>query len=198
MQVHVQLEGMRPYVDGDALDYAAPLVFSIPAVMTGDECAELIVKAEAVGFDDAPITMPHGFVMRKDIRNNTRVMFDDAALAAALFARIRDAIPPSLCDRRPAGVNERIRVYRYEPAQHFAPHYDGCYRRSSHERSELTFMVYLNDGFTGGETNFLHFGRTIVPRTGEALLFQHALLHEGATVESGRKYALRSDVMYAR
>jgi predicted 2-oxoglutarate/Fe(II)-dependent dioxygenase YbiX len=197
MQVHVQLEGMPPYVAGDALDYAAPLVFTIPALLTADECAELIAKAEAAGFDDAPITTPAGFVMRKDIRNNTRVMFDDRALAAALFERLRDAVPPRLCDRRPAGVNERMRVYRYEPDQYFAPHYDGCYQRNAHESSELTFMVYLNDDFTGGHTNFLHFGRTIAPRTGDALLFQHAVLHEGATVESGRKYALRSDVMYA-
>jgi prolyl 4-hydroxylase len=29
-----------------------------------------------------------------------------------------------------------------------------------------------------------------------ALLFDHHLLHEGAAVMSGRKYVLRSDVMY--
>ena len=197
MQVHVQLEGMPAYLPGDALDYSAPLVFTIPSLLTPDECDELIMKAEAAGFDDAPITTPAGFVMRKDIRNNTRVMFDDAALAAALFDRVRHAVPPLLCGRRPSGMNERMRMYRYEAGQQFAPHYDGCYERTAHESSELTFMVYLNDDFAGGHTRFLHFGRTIVPRTGDALLFQHALLHEGAVVESGRKYALRSDVMYA-
>jgi hypothetical protein len=30
-----------------------------------------------------------------------------------------------------------------------------------------------------------------------ALLFQHEVLHEGCAVESGVKYVLRTDVMYA-
>jgi hypothetical protein len=31
-----------------------------------------------------------------------------------------------------------------------------------------------------------------------ALVFVHEQLHEGAAVESGRKYVLRTDVMYVR
>jgi hypothetical protein len=31
-----------------------------------------------------------------------------------------------------------------------------------------------------------------------ALIFEHQILHEGAAVISGRKYVLRSDVMYGR
>ena len=57
-------------------------------------------------------------------------------------------------------------------------------------------MVYLNDDFAGGETEFVDLRRTIVPRTGSALLFQHMLLHAGETVTSGVKYVLRSDVLY--
>jgi hypothetical protein len=38
--------------------------------------------------------------------------------------------------------------------QKFAPHFDGFFRRSNGERSQLTFMVYLNADFTGGETKF--------------------------------------------
>jgi hypothetical protein len=33
-------------------------------------------------------------------------------------------------------------------------------------------------------------------RTGMALVFEHALTHEGAEVTGGTKYVLRSDVMY--
>ena len=33
---------------------------------------------------------------------------------------------------------------------------------------------------------------------GKALVFLHLLLHEGAPVTGGRKYALRTDVMYRR
>ncbi len=58
-------------------------------------------------------------------------------------------------------------------------------------------MLYLNDDFTGGATDFHDFAASVTPRTGMALLFQHMLLHEGATVLTGVKYVLRTDVMYA-
>jgi prolyl 4-hydroxylase len=187
----------RPYVNGDILDFSAPLVFTIADVCTPAECADLIARIERLGPEAAPITTAAGFVMRPDIRNNTRVMFDDPALAAELYARIASTIPPRLSGRRSVGVNERFRCYRYQPGQRFASHYDGAFTRNSAERSELTFMVYLNNDFTGGETAFLDFSVTVAPRTGTALLFQHFTLHEGCTVESGLKYVLRSDVMYA-
>lgn len=185
----------RPYVDGDFLDLTAPLVFTIAGVLDAPACAALIARIERVGPEAAPITTPHGFVMRPDIRNNTRVMFDDLELAADLFARLRGAIPPRLCGRRAVGVNERFRCYRYEPGQRFAPHFDGAFARSPTECSELTLMVYLNDDFTGGETAFEDV--VVEPCTGSALLFQHRQLHEGCVVETGVKYVLRSDVMYA-
>jgi predicted 2-oxoglutarate/Fe(II)-dependent dioxygenase YbiX len=196
MQVIVPGSG-RPYIDGDALDLSAPLVFTIPDVYSPAECAELIARIERQGPEAAPITTREGFEMRPDIRNNTRVMFDDVELAAELHARIASGVPARLCGRRPVGVNERFRCYRYEPGQRFAPHYDGAFTRSPTERSELTFMVYLNDDFTGGTTTFWDFEATVSPRTGSALLFQHFTLHEGCVVRSGVKYVLRSDVMYA-
>jgi predicted 2-oxoglutarate/Fe(II)-dependent dioxygenase YbiX len=134
------------------------------------------------------------------VRNNERVMFDDVSLAAALFDRLRGALPPRLAGRKPVGVNERFRGYRYSPGQKFAMHYDGAYQRNAHERSELTLMVYLNDGFEGGSTTFYDLTAgplEVRPRMGTALLFQHYLLHEGCVVHAGVKYVLRSDVMYA-
>jgi prolyl 4-hydroxylase len=187
----------RPFADGGRLDHSAPLVFSLPGVCAPAECADMVARVEQLGFADAPITTATGFVMRPDIRNNTRVMFDDVPLAAQLFARVKHVVPARLCHRRPVGVNERFRCYRYDPGQRFAPHYDGAFVRSDREASELTFMIYLNEGFAGGDTVFLEFGVRETPRTGAALFFQHALLHEGCAVASGRKYVLRSDVMYA-
>src|SRR3954467_13503136 len=196
--LHIVVSGAgRLYVDGDSIDGTAPLVFTISEVFSAAEGEAAIARAEQLGFDAAPISAAEGFVMGADIRNNERAMFDDADLAAELFARVRDARPRRLCGRRPAGVNERFRCYRYGPGQRFAPHYDGAFQRSRRERSELTFMVYLNDGFTGGQTVFHDFDVDVAPRQGMALLFQHEVLHEGCAVESRTKYVLRSDVMYA-
>jgi len=96
------------------------------------------------------------------------------------------------------GANERLRCYRYRPGQRFGPHFDGAFQRSDNERSILTFIIYLNEGFEGGETTFLDLGEAVGPRTGLGLFFQHPVLHEGSEVTSGVKYAIRSDIMYSK
>jgi len=78
----------RPYLDGDSLDGSASLVFTLDEVLNAAECVGQIARCEPLGFAPAPITTAAGFVMRQDIRNNHRVMFDDMALAAELFGRI--------------------------------------------------------------------------------------------------------------
>jgi hypothetical protein len=186
----------HPYLDGDTLDHSKPLAFTLDDVLTAAECASLIDRIETLGPSAAPITTSAGFVMRPDIRNNERVMFDDVTLAKDLFDRVASHVPSRLCNMQPVGANERFRCYRYSPGQRFAPHYDGAFERNDTERSLLTLIVYLNEGFEGGETGFLDFDVTAVPRTGSALLFQHYMLHEGVSVRSGTKYVLRSDVMY--
>jgi predicted 2-oxoglutarate/Fe(II)-dependent dioxygenase YbiX len=166
----------------------------IPDLLTPEECREYIELTEARGYEAAPITTAVGFVMRPDIRNNARVIVDDAGWAESLWQRSRDEIPGFLRGRQAIGLNERFRFYRYDPGERFAPHRDGAYRRDNGEASLLTFLVYLNEGFSGGET--IVEGRPITPRRGMALIFEHQLLHEGAAVTKGRKYVLRSDVMY--
>lgn len=59
---------------------------------------------------------------------------------------------------------------------------------------ELTFMVYLNEDFEGGRTEFGW--EVVAPATGTALVFPHRRRHRGAVVSAGRKYVLRTDVMY--
>lgn len=189
------LDGHR-YREGDLIDASVPIVWMVAELLDAEACGRLVRRIDAAGPEAAPISTAHGFVMRPDIRNNTRVMFHDAELAADLFERARSSLPPLICGRRPVGANERIRCYRYEAGQRFAPHYDGAYQPSADVASLLTFMVYLNEGFERGETRFHDFGVDVTPRTGLALFFQHRVLHEGAEVLAGVKYALRSDVMF--
>jgi predicted 2-oxoglutarate/Fe(II)-dependent dioxygenase YbiX len=159
----------------------------------------MIQRIEALGPGRAPTTTINGFVMDSRVRNNTRSMFEDPSLAAQLFERVHPFVPASMCGGElPVGLNERWRCYRYDEGQYFAPHYDGAFVRCSVEGSRLTFILYLNDEFDGGETNFLDLGISVRPKAGQALLFQHGLLHESAPLRGGRKYAARSDVMYRR
>ena len=123
-------------------------------------------------------------------------MIDDHARADNLWSRITDYIPHRIGDWQACGVNERFRFYRYDVGQQFDWHYDGAFEREYGQRSQLTFMVYLNGGFEGGETSIENLD--ILPRPGLALFFRHRQLHKGQPVISGRKYVLRTDVMYRR
>src|ERR1044071_530990 len=102
-----------------------------------------------------------------------------------------------MCGRRPDGGNARFRRPRLTPGQQIKGRYGGAFPRPPRQPSDLPLMIYLTDGFTGGGTSFLDFDVDVAPRRGMALLFQHEVLHEGCAVESGVKYVLRSDVMYA-
>jgi predicted 2-oxoglutarate/Fe(II)-dependent dioxygenase YbiX len=173
-------------------------IITIDEVMTPAECAAEIAFAEAIGFAQAPITTANGPVMAEHVRNNTRVMVDDHARAAALWERVR-AFAPARERYDAVALNERLRFYRYEPGQRFTWHRDGSYRRGDGARSQLTLMVYLNEDFEGGATQ-IDIGEVIDvrPRAGTTLMFEHAVRHQGAPVERGRKYVLRTDVIYRR
>jgi hypothetical protein len=178
-------------------------VFLIHDFFTPAECEAAIARAESAGFEEATITSMGGAVMNKGIRNNARLMVDDVELTARLFERARPLLPEHPLSRwQVTGFNERWRYYRYDPGERFAPHYDGSFVRGEDEKSLLTFMIYLNDDFAGGETNFYFLSEepylSVRPVRGQVLVFVHWKLHEGAAVQRGRKYVLRTDVMCLR
>jgi predicted 2-oxoglutarate/Fe(II)-dependent dioxygenase YbiX len=178
------------------LPYVAFVEDALPAAL----CDGLVARIEAEAPALAPINVAGGAVVDTRVRNNERVMFDDAALAAELFACTRGFVPDELDDARLCGFNERFRGYRYRNGQRFAPHFDGAYHRPptarGREGSQVTLLFYLNDGFSGGETRLIDYEVTIAPKKGAVLFFEHAMLHEGCAVTAGTKYVLRSDAMY--
>lgn len=176
-------------------------VFLIHGFYDPEECDAAIALSEQTGYGDATINTARGVVLNRAIRDNARLIVDDASLAGTLWDRLQPLVPPVVERCRVVGLNERFRFYRYDAGQRFAPHFDGYFERDNGERSQLTCLVYLNDDFTGGETRFYGEDRstpriTVVPKRGMALIFVHQQLHEGAPVVSGRKYVLRTDVMY--
>ena len=171
-------------------------IYTVNTVYSPEECQGYIALSENIGYESAPINVFGGAVVKPDVRNNARVILDDETLAEEVWSRVKPHLPRVINGRRAIGLNERLRFYRYDPGEKFEPHVDGYYMRPNGEQSMLTFMLYLNEGFEGGETKFQD-GITIKPETGMILVFRHALYHEGAAVISGRKYVLRSDVMFS-
>jgi predicted 2-oxoglutarate/Fe(II)-dependent dioxygenase YbiX len=169
-------------------------IHTLHPVLSEAECAAFIRRAEEAGFDTATINGAQGVRVDTRVRNNDRAMIRDEALAAELWARVRGHLPATLGKMRAIGLNELFRFYRYAPGQRFAEHVDGAYQSPRGPVSMLTFMIYLNEGYAGGATRFG--SAEISGRAGMALVFDHRYRHEGAVLESGVKYVLRSDVMF--
>ena len=170
-------------------------VFTIQNLWSPPTCQQFIQKSETEGFEKALVNTVNGPVSMESFRNNDRLFWEDELLAAQLWADIEDFVPCDLGDFQAIGLNELFRFYRYDVQQQFNWHYDAPYQRNQHERSFYTFMIYLNDNFEGGATAFENC--EVTPKTGDGLFFFQELEHAGLPVISGRKYILRTDIMYA-
>lgn len=160
------------------------------------ECEFWIEKSETIGYEEASINQGEQQIIKKDIRNNERLIYESTELAAELWGKVKEFVLYETAYGRACGLNERFRFYKYYPGQEFKPHQDGSFIRNIHEWSSFTFLIYLNDNLVGGETKFET--SSIKPETGKAVIFRHELVHQGCKVIEGIKYVLRTDVMYQR
>lgn len=88
-----------------------------------------------------------------------------------------------------------VQVNRYRVGEGFPPHYD--YDANG---IDYTFLIYLNDDFTGGETHFPNLVTKISPRKGRAIYWINSIegtneleylsLHEALPIESGEKWMI--------
>jgi hypothetical protein len=178
------------------LDLTKPLAWTVEAALSPARCQAYIDRFHASTPEQAPVIVESGVAVDLAVRNNTRVMWDDPAEANDLVDLVRPSLPTTWNTEHLVGGNPRLRVYRYEPSQHHSTHWDTVVELPDSISSRLTLVFYLNDDFTGGQTDFPELKKTITPSRGTALLFQHRVLHSALGVTSGVKYALRTDVLY--
>ena len=105
----------------------------------------------------------------------------------------------------PVPAFEPPQILRYEVGQQFIPHYDFMDENSAGFRDELggygqriaTFLIYLNDDYEGGETNFPKVALSHRGRTGDAIFWANLdtagrpdplTLHAGLPPTSGEKW----------
>ncbi len=179
-------------------------VLEVDNFLTPEECKAYIDFAETSGFEEALIrTRDAGEVMNKDIRDNDRVIAEEQSWVDKFYPLVEKHLPKEIIGKdgdtwRPLSLNERFRFYRYQGGQQFKVHADGHFKRNDNEVSMITMLIYLNDDFEGGETEFVMPWKLIKPMTGKLLLFRHNQLHKGNAVPKGVKYVLRTDVMYKK
>ena len=90
---------------------------------------------------------------------------------------------------------EPLHVLRYTPGQEYRPHLDAI--PDVGNQREWTVLVYLNDGYSGGETRFDLLDIEFKGQAGDALIFHNVdsageldprLRHAGVPVQSGIKW----------
>jgi hypothetical protein len=144
-----------------------------------------------------------GRPVNAEVRTNSVATFSLFDLDLLLLL-LRERIAASV--NVPVAHLERVSVFRYEVGQRFAPHAD--YLTPSPQldleianmgQRPLTFLVYLNEEFEGGETHFTEIGQRFRCKAGGALYFQNLLdddapnprsFHEGAPPTHGEKWLL--------
>jgi prolyl 4-hydroxylase len=198
-----------------AREEVAPGCYLLHRLMSPGECRRLIAAAAGLGFSHAGLAVGGDtYRVNLAVRNNLRVVIDEPDLSAALWGRLRAKVDPGHEGAALAALNWRFRVYEYNRGQRYFPHVDVRTALPGGE-TRFSLVIYLNDGFEGGATRFFErkdkasrrgegrgrkFDNRVThalrPPVGSAVVFDHLLLHEGAEVTAGVKYAVRSDLIY--
>ncbi len=177
-------------------------VWVVEQFLSASECAAWIAHSERIGFGQ----VSHPATYEMAFRDNGRLEYTDAAVAANIWERLQRLLPNDVASGTPVGCHAKIRIYRYEPGQRFGMHVDQSDEVDDDTSTGATVLIYLNDeDLCGGETVFYkdHDGKRVAvefkPKRGALLFHGHGsrcLTHEAREVVRGAKYVLRTDVVF--
>jgi prolyl 4-hydroxylase len=169
--------------------------------LTHDECQQLINMIDA---NHTRSSVVIGGTDRTDITDHRTSSTSNLDMSNTILINLKKKISETLGLELNKG--EALQGQLYEPGQYFKPHNDffsgpayDMHCKASGNRTH-TLMIYLNEGYKGGGTHFPTLQKTVEPKTGKALWWhnlkdgkvQDQYLHEGVTVEEGKKYVVTS------
>ncbi len=182
-------------------DYSSEQIqlFGIPNFLSEAECKSIIEVAQDK-FEPSQISTQTGFGAQRT-STTCNLTFINAPIVGQVEQRIVQALELGV------GENEVIQAQRYQIGQEFKSHKDYFepgsdeYRRHATKRGQRTWtcMIYLNEGCTGGETEFTKVGKVFQPKMGFALIWNNLLadgspnpntLHHAHPVKEGEKYVI--------
>ncbi len=179
-----------------------PRIMIVENVVSESICDWLIERAKpnraaATVFDQAT-----GELHRSETRTNSAAGFN-AFKMDMIFAMLRLRI--TALTGLSTGM-ESINILHYEPGQSYSPHFD--FIAATHSDASLltqgrqrvvTFLLYLNDDYEGGETRFPRIPWQHKGQKGDAMFFWNVdmqgqpdpkTLHEGSAPTKGEKWVL--------
>jgi prolyl 4-hydroxylase len=172
----------------------APEVRHFPGLFTPAECAYLMEVAAPLLQPSVVVDPQTGEQVPNPVRTSSAAGFPFTAENPAVHALNKRLAAASGSDVR---AGEPLQVLHYAPGQQYHEHSDALPGVAADQQRILTFLVYLNEDYEGGETSFPIVGLKIRGRTGDGLLFRNAsadgrpderALHAGLPVLKGVKH----------
>ena len=171
-----------------------PDIRVFPGLFSERECQYLIECARPALRPSFVIDPDSGREIPNPIRTSRGVGFPFVEENPAIHALNRRIAAASNTDVR---AGEPLQVLSYAPGQQYREHSDALPNVERGQQRVMTFLVYLDEDYDGGETAFPALGLKVRGRTGDGLLFRNASgdgtpdqrsIHAGLPVTRGVKH----------
>lgn len=198
--VEVQLAFLNHVTCGERLKTAERRVLSedphvelILNLFSAHECRYVQLLA-APTLRPATILATDGTGVRDPHRDS-----DNALIAPMEEDLVIQTINRCIADASGTGVNwgEPLHILRYRPGQQYRPHHDAHGFGPVEQRRIATALLYLNDAYEGGATDFPALGFRVEAGMGDLLVFNNLqpdkqpdmrMMHAGLPVTKGEKW----------
>ena len=202
-QVRASISTPELFAHGERTSLSdAPRVRIIRGFASPSECAWLIDRSRS-RIAPAKVIDPNGVQKLDPARTNSGAEFPVQDMDIVLEV-IRNRI--STATRIPVPVFEPTQVLHYDVGEEFKPHHDFLDPANPDHGNLLefgqriaTFLIYLNEEFEGGETQFPKVGIEFRGKAGDAIFWANVdreaqpdplTLHAGLAPTSGEKWIL--------
>jgi prolyl 4-hydroxylase len=186
------------------VQFEKPRIVTIERFATPEECQWLIDRAGRGGLQRAKVYRSSSTAQVAETRTNREMSFT-IFNADVVLSLIRERI--AVVAGVPVSHFEIAKLLHYSPGEQFALHADFIEAKTPELARELaargqrsaTFLVYLNDGYEGGATQFPRLSWQYRGGRGDALLFSNVdakgapdydTVHAGMPPTSGEKWVL--------
>ena len=199
-----------------------PPIFKLHNFLTSEECDQIIYNTKDSMYDSKVYSPNNDSTDIIDMSHRKSKQVWIQKDTSPLYQKISNKV--TTLTGYTSDLQEQIQIVKYEPGNFFNFHWDSCsdYYHDQHIPTNkprlsvtdpnhhcnamdgqfygprvVTVLVYLNDDYEGGETEFKHINIKIKPEKGLAVVFTNVdkhgriykeSMHAGLTVESGTKY----------
>jgi prolyl 4-hydroxylase len=177
-----------------------PYIRRFDKLLTVEECEYVIGLSSRILAPASVIDGATGKGKQSDLRTNSVAVLwpmNQDIVLHAIDLRLAKATGLPLTN------GEMMNILMYRPGEEYRAHFDFFAPEiAATDRSGQrirTLLVYLNDGYSGGETHFINANIKVKGEAGDAILFHNcdathapdrATLHAGLPVTSGQKWLL--------